>query len=161
MRAAKNNNPSSFFFLLNPPWRHGGFTLTEVVIALALVALVAVGVVKGVELMTTSSSVSTAVSKLTQAAHGINEYRLLTKRIPTGTDWTPLNDFVDSNIRNEHSYRCDAGTGNRVVITTTYTFSSSPKQKLEDRGVCTSSSAYNTDKTFTCYLAVFANDSCS
>lgn len=146
---------------LNPLRRRGGFTLTEIVIALALVALILLGALKGVEVMSASSSVSTAVNKITQAAHGINEYRLLNKRIPLGAAWTPLVDFVESPIRAEHSYRCEAGTSNRVVITTTYTFNSSPKQKLEDQGVCTSSSVYNMDKTFSCYLSLFASDTCS
>ena len=154
-----NNNKT--FLTFNPQQRRWGFTLTEIVIALALVAIVLAGVLKGVEVMIASSSVNSAATKITQAAHGINEYRLLYKTIPSGTAWTPLNDFVDSSIRAEHSYRCDIGTGNKVVITTTYTFNSSPKQKLEDQGVCTSSSVYNANKTFSCYLSVFANDICS
>lgn len=159
MQAANQSKPSTL--LSTPLWRHEGFTLTEVVIAVTLVAIILLGVLKGVEMMSASASVNASVSKLTQVAHGINEYRLLYKVIPTGTAWTPLNDFVDASIRAEHSYRCDGTTSNRVMVTTTYTFSSSPKQKLEDQGICTSSSVYNVNKTFSCYLSMFTNHTCS
>ncbi len=152
-----NNTP---FLPLNPPWRHGGFTLTEVVIALALVALVLAGALKGVEIMNNSSQINSAVSKFTQIAHGINEYRLLYRTIPSGSAWTPFNDFVDASIRAEHSYSCGGGTSNKVAIVTTYKFNANPRQKLIDQGVCSSLSHPYADGTFACYLSVFANDSC-
>lgn len=141
-----------------------GMTLIEIIIVLALGALVMVAAVISITAMRKSSDTSTLNSDLQRIVYGINEYQMISKTLPTGNSWPAvLNDFIDSGLRSDYSYVCGASTSNVITITSVEKFQSDPTQKLKDQNMCTNDSRtlYNSDKTVTCVPVVFAGQSCS
>jgi type II secretory pathway pseudopilin PulG len=141
----------------------GGFTLVEIVLVVGLMAVVLAASAAAVKVMATSSGIGVIGDETTAITHGLNEYRLTTNKLPAGSSWpAALSDFVEPSLRSRYSYKCDSSTGNKVTLTTTYTFASNPTAKLKDRGLCTNdaNTTYNADTTVTCRLAALAMRDC-
>jgi len=139
-------------------------TLLEVVMVMALMAVIVAASAAGIRAMGRSSDIGIFSNELNRMIYGINEYKMITKKITTGGSWpSSLNDFVDSSLRGRYSYKCDPSTSNKVTLTTTYVFGSDPTQKLKDQKLCTndSNTTYNADKTVTCRALAYANVDCN
>jgi type II secretory pathway pseudopilin PulG len=139
-------------------------TLIEVVMVMALMAVIVASAVAAIKVMSGSSAVGTFSNELNQIIYGINEYKMINKKIPAGGSWpSSLNDFVESSLRGRYSYKCDSSTSNNVTLTTTYVFGSDPTQKLKDQNLCTndSNTTYNVEKTVTCRPVVYSNEVCN
>ena len=147
-------------------WRalHTGMTLIEVVMVITLMAVIIAGAVAGIKVMSNSSAAGTFSNELNQIIYGINEYKMINKKIPVSGSWpSSLNDFVEASLRGRYSYKCDSSTSNKVTITTSYVFGADPTQKLKDQDLCTndSNTSYNADKTVACRPVVYVNEACN
>lgn len=135
----------------------------EIVVVTALLALMITASFLVIGSSKTSADISNFNSDVNQIIQGVNEYYLISKKIPTGASWPAvLDDFVDASMRARYTYKCDASTSNKVRITSVGTFGSDPTNKLKDQKLCSSTgTTYNTSKTVTCQVSVFEYMSCS
>ena len=151
--------PPSHYILVN-----GGMTLIELILVIAVMAVVIAAAMGAVKAMGRSSDIGKVSNDMNRIIYGINEYQMIAKTIPTGSTWpAALTDFEESDLRSRYTYKCDSTTSNFVTISTTSTFDFDPTQKLKDQNLCTndSNTVYNADKTVTCRLVVYATQACS
>lgn len=138
-----------------------GFTLIELVVVFALIALVMVGVVYSISKGRQTGQTQKVTSDLRTVETGLFQYKTYKGTLPQqatmGAFPAALNAYVSAELRAVHKYQCDT-TNNKAVIRTPAMSSSSEATDvatmLQDSGLCSSAVA-NADKTIDCTLKSF------
>jgi prepilin-type N-terminal cleavage/methylation domain-containing protein len=142
-----------------------GFTLVELVVVIAVIALIMAGVALSIGMGRKAGSVSSAASKMRTIEAGLHEYKTYKGAIPAqaemSTTWPEaLEAYVSSELRaggaEPHGYQCAAATKTATIRTPAFTNAAEAgdvKTKLVDQGLCESDSTVTAANEVDCVVA--------
>ena len=129
-----------------------GFTLIELILVIALGAMIVLGAMVLYARGRDSAVVNTTVQGLQNVVSGLSEYKMYKGSIPAATSWTAaitavpsLANYVDSTTQSSYGYKCASS-----VLTITTPAADNAAQatkllgKLMDQGTCDTGSVINT-----------------
>lgn len=138
-----------------------GFSLLEIVVVLAIVALIMAGVAYSIGAGRKSSKANDVAQKMRTVETGLYEYKSAKGSLPllatAGAFPAALGPYIPSEITAAFKYKCDS-TDNKAVIKTDAmsdaTEASDVATRLQNMNICSTATA-NADKTIDCVLKTF------
>lgn len=138
-----------------------GFTLIELVVVFALIALVMVGIVYSISKGRQSGAAQSTSANLRTIETGLFQYKTYKGTLPAqatmGAFPAALNAYVSPELRANHKYKCDT-TAKQAVIETPALASAQEASDiaaiLQDSGLC-STATTNANNTIDCILKSF------
>jgi len=138
-----------------------GFTLIELVVVLAIIALIMLGVVIGISQGRKSGKTQETVSKLRTVETGLYEYKTYKGTLPLlatmGAFPAALNAYIPSDIRSTHQYQCNSTDNKAIIKTPAFSDASEANDvatKLTDQGLCSATSV-SAQNEISCTLKTF------
>lgn len=135
-----------------------GFTLLEIVVVLAIIALVMSGVAYSINAGKKSSKANDIAQKMRTVETGLYEYKSAKGTLPAqatmGNFPTALGLYIPSEITSIFKYKCDSTTNQAVIRTDAMSDSaeaSDTATRLQNMNLCSTATA-NSDKTVDCVL---------
>lgn len=123
--------------------KEDGFTLIELILVIALGAMVVLGAMMLYQRGRDSAQLNTHVNALQAVVSGLGEYKMYKASLPAATGaWTGLENYVDTAISGSYKYNCASGV---VTIETPALDDATQATKvlgrLVDQGTCGAGSA--------------------
>jgi prepilin-type N-terminal cleavage/methylation domain-containing protein len=144
-----------------------GFTLVELVVVIAVIALLMVGVAISVGMGRKAGTTSSGASKMRTIEAGLHEYKTYKGSLPVqatmSSTWpAALNSYVDPDLRGggayPHGYQCDGTSKTATIRTPAFanaTEATDIRSKLVDQGLCDSTSKTTANNEVDCVLSTF------
>jgi len=141
-----------------------GFTLIELVVVLALIALIMLGVVIGISSARKAGVARDIESRIRTIETGLYEYKTYKGILPSTTTMELLDNivalraYVPDEIRSSWGYQCDRTTNQVTVLTPAISSSDEATDvsaRLVDKDICSSTSLIPGSNQISCVLKQF------